>query len=232
MAKYSLRIKARQMRKRGKSVKEIALKLGVSKSSASIWVRDIILTVEQLEHLRKSSILGSERGRLKSALLQKERWLKNFEKNKNQGIKEIGKLTNREMLIAGIALYWGEGSKKGRKIELCNSDPKLVKFFILWLQKCLNINYKDIYCYVGINLIHKKRDTIIKRYWSELTGIPINRFNKTVFRKAQNKKIYANYNEYYGTLIVRVQQPSRIYGKIMGLLEGLSQIDYANVAQG
>ncbi len=53
MAKPLLRLKAREMRAKGESVKVIARKLNVGKSTASYWVRDIILLVEQLESLKK-----------------------------------------------------------------------------------------------------------------------------------------------------------------------------------
>ena len=73
MAKSLLRLEARKLRKKGVSVKKIAKYLKVSKSSASRWVRDIVLTVEQLENLRKSSLEGAERGRLRNALIQKDK---------------------------------------------------------------------------------------------------------------------------------------------------------------
>ena len=71
MAKSLLRLEACKLRKRGISVKKIAQLLRISTSTVSKWVRDIILTVEQLENLRQSSIKGAELGRLRSALLQK-----------------------------------------------------------------------------------------------------------------------------------------------------------------
>ena len=40
-------------RERGESIKEIAAALGVSTSSVSHWVRDIVLTREQLDVLRQ-----------------------------------------------------------------------------------------------------------------------------------------------------------------------------------
>ena len=70
MAKFALRIQARELRRKGVSVKTIAKQLKISKGSASIWVRDIILSVEQLEALRQSSLSGAERGRLQNSLCQ------------------------------------------------------------------------------------------------------------------------------------------------------------------
>ena len=221
MALALLRLEARKLRKRGISVKKIAQYLKVSKSSASAWVRDIILTIEQLEVLRKSSLEGAERGRLKSALLQKEKRRKKMENFIKSGIKSIGKVTEREFLIAGLALYWGEGYKKGRRLQLCNSDPKMIKFFLLWLRKCFAISYSEIRCRVGINHMHFKRDNLVRAYWSKITDIPVTQFTKTSFKKVANKKIYENFNDHYGTLSVEVSQPARFYGKIIGLIEGL-----------
>lgn len=73
MPKYILRSKARAMRMKGESVKNIARTLSVSKSSVSTWVRDITLTVEQLQSLKNRELKGSELGRARSAILKKER---------------------------------------------------------------------------------------------------------------------------------------------------------------
>lgn len=222
MAKFQLRLEARKLRKKGISVRKIAELLKVSKSSASHWVRDIILTVEQLEKLRQSSIEGAELGRLKSALSQKQTRLTLIENLKNQGIERLSKISKREFLIAGLALYWGEGSKKDRRIEFCNSDPRMIKFFIYWLQSCFDIKIEDLRGYLGINEIHFTRENIVKQYWSKLTGMPLSQFRKTSFKKAANRKIYENFNEHYGTLNIRVAKSTLLSYKIMGLVEGLA----------
>lgn len=223
MAKSNLRLKARKLRKRGVSVKTIAQYLSVSKSTASLWVRDIILSIEQLEGLRKSMLKGGELGRIRSALLQKERRLKLIEESRRLGIAQIRNLTERELLIAGLSLYWGEGSRKQREVEFCNSDPQMVKFLLYWLQKCFGVDGKDIRCTVGINEIHRGREQGVRDYWSKISGIPLNQFSKTSFKKVKNKKIYENFHRHYGTLSVSVIKPARFYYKIIGLIDGLSE---------
>lgn len=222
MAKSQLRIQARELRKKGISVNQIALELKVAKSSASMWVRDIILSIEQLESLRNASLVGAERGRLKGALMQKERRLTLLEEHKKRGIETVGNLSDRDILIAGLALYWGEGSKKTRQVQFCNSDPQMIQFLLVWLKKCFGIELKELRCKVGINEIHADREQIVKEYWSTITGIPESQFRQTSFKKVQNKKTYNNYDNHYGTLSVIVMQPARFYGKIIGLIEGLS----------
>lgn len=223
MAKYLLKNKSRELRRKGISVKKIAEYLKVSKSSVSIWTRDIILTVAQLEKLRSSMLRGSELGRTKGALVQKERRLKFIEESRNKGIAELSSINERELLIAGLALYWGEGSKKSQEVEFCNSDPKMIQFLLLWLKKCFRIMPDEIKCCVGINQMHEKREKVVKDYWSKISGIPISQFRKTSLKKVKNKKVYENFNEHYGTLSVIVVKPSRFYFKILGLIEGLYQ---------
>jgi transcriptional regulator with XRE-family HTH domain len=221
MAKFKLKIEARKLRKKGISVNEIAKKLNISKSTASAWVRDIILTVEQLEKLRKSSIKGAELGRLRSAFLQKEKRLRLITENKRLGIKSLKNLTKREFLVSGLGIYWGEGSKKSNEFSFCNSDPEMVKFFIHWLKICFRINTKDLICSIGINESHRKREQIVKKYWLKTLRVKENQFTKTSFKKTKNKKVYENFNSHYGTIRIRVRKPGLLYNKVIGFIEGL-----------
>ncbi len=223
MAKFLLKLKARKLRKRGLSVLKIAEYLGVSKSSVSVWTRDIILSVEQAEKLKKSMLKGAELGRFKGSLVQKQRRLKRIEEAKREGIKKLANLQEREFLVAGLALYWGEGSRKSQEVEFCNSDPRMIQFLLLWLQKCLNVPISDIRCKVGINEIHRKREQTVKDYWSNITGISLSQFRKTNFKRVKNKKVYENFNEHFGTLSISVAKPSRFYFKILGLIDGLNE---------
>lgn len=221
MAKSLERIKARKLRRQGISVNKIADLLQVSKSSVSHWVRDIILDIEQLEKLRKHTIVGAERGRLRSALLQKNRRLKRIQDEINNGKRYFSKIQHSEFFTTGLALYWAEGTKKQRRVSVCNSDPKLIQLMISWLKLYFKMPVSRFRCYVGINQIHRHREEIVKKYWSEITGIPLNQFTKTSFKKVKNKKIYANFNDHYGTLTVKITEPADIYYRILGLIEGL-----------
>ncbi len=222
MAKSELRLKAREMRSKGESVRDISRNLDVSKSTASIWTRDIILSIEQLEKLRNNSLKGGELGRIKSALIQKQRRLALIEKCNQNGSEIIGKLSKRESLMAGLALYWAEGAKKNGKLSFCNSDPYLIKFMISWLQINLGIERERLRLRVGINETHRDREKIVRNYWSNQTGISLAQFSKTSFKKSNPHKVYKNHNEHFGTLDVLVLKPGELYYKILGLVKGLS----------
>jgi len=232
MAKFDLKIKARKMRSKGASVKEIAKKLGISKSTCSLWVRDIILSIHQLEKLRERAIKGGERGRLKGALMQKQRRLdiiKQWEKN---GVRELCSLSKRDLYIAGIALYWAEGCKKNRGTQVFNSDPELIKLMVGWFRIFFGIKTEDIKARVGLNEAHKSREEIVKKYWSKITGIPLNQFTKTRIKKVKNKKIYKNFNDHYGTLSISILKPTKYCYRILGLIKGLSQAGSRLVSRG
>ncbi len=223
MAKFELKIKAREMRSEGTSVRTISKNLGIAKSTASLWTRDIILSVEQLQSLRERWIKGTELGRLKGALMQKNRRLDLIEKRKKEGMDRLRNISDNEFFIAGIALYWAEGSKKNRKLHLCNSDPDMIVFMIAWLKKFFGIGTNRLKAVVGINEIHRERETLVKKYWSEITGIPLDQFRRTSFKKVKNNKVYKNFNDHYGTLGIYVLKGSEFYYKMLGLITGLSE---------
>lgn len=68
-----------------------------------------------------------------------------------------------------------------------------------------------------------------KEYWSNITGIPLSQFNKTILIKAKNKKVYENFKVYYGVLAVSVRRSSELQYLIFGLIQAL-QKDNARVS--
>jgi hypothetical protein len=221
MAKSKQKIKARQLRKQGKSIRKIAKLLNVSKGSASIWCRDIELTGAQTKALQRSMLKGSYAGRIKGARMQKERKEKKIHYYIEKGLKEIGKLNKREFFIAGLSLYWGEGSKKRPATNFYNSDPLIIKFMIKWFKEIFHIENERFLMYVTINKIHRRRLTKVIKYWSEITNIPIAQFRKPILIKAKNKKIYENFESHYGTLCVRIAKSTELYYQILGYLNAL-----------
>lgn len=221
MAKTSEKNKALALRIKGESIKEIAKKIGISKSTVSYWCRDIILTPEQIENLHQRMIRCGYKGRMIGARAQYNQRIERIRQFKNQGIKEIGTLSNRELTIACVALYWAEGSKKRKAFSFCNSDPDMVKFLIRFLKNVLHIGIERLRPWIGINIIHEKRINEVLKYWSEITGIPKNQFTKTILIRAQSKKKYSNFPVHYGTISIRITKSSNLLYRICGLIDGL-----------
>ena len=221
MAKSLQKLQARKLRRIGKSIGEIARELKVSKSSASLWCSDIELTPEQITNLIKREGSGAAKGRQIAARLRKAERKQRVDKFCDIGLKKIGHLTNRERFLVGAALYWAEGSKKTREVMFANSEPEMILLFLRWLTKNLLIPSERIYCRIGVNQEHEERASIIEQYWSRVTGVPMQRFKKTILRKVKIRKIYENPDDYYGTLYVTVKCGTNLNYEILGYIEGL-----------
>ena len=223
MAKIIEKIKAQELRQKGWSINEIAQKLNTSKSTTSVWCRDISLTPIQIQRLVEKQTSKSYKGRLKGLEKIRQKRLQEVELLRKEGIKEIKKLNKKEFLIAGIAIYWSEGytAPVNYEVGFTNSDPKMVLFMLEWFKNCCKVSNNRFSFRVGINEIHKDRVKKVEKYWSQLTGIPLSQFNKVSLKKTKIKKIYKNYNEYYGTLRIKVRQGTRLRRKIDGWIEGL-----------
>lgn len=136
MAKVNEKRLAIQLRKEGKSYSEIKEKVKVSKSSLSLWLRRYPLTAKQLKRIEGKKAKTIERY-IETMRLKREKKLKGYyEYQFNKWIP----LSNREIYIAGLFLYSGEGDKTKRNtIALSNTDPSVIRFTILWIVKLLKI---------------------------------------------------------------------------------------------
>lgn len=221
MAKSNERIKARILRGEGKSIKEVAKLVGASTSTVSGWCKDIRLTPEQISELERHARDPRYGRRLENSLKQHEEVVKRREAQKTKGIKEMGKLNKREFFLAGVALYWAEGFKKDSQAGLANLDPDMIRFFIKWLQDCFDYKIEDLSVRITINISHRYRIDKVREYWSGITGIAIESFQKPFYQKSIWKKQYDNPENYYGILRVKVRKSTYFLSRLEGYIESL-----------
>lgn len=223
MAKSRERLQARFLRRKGKSVIEIAKVLNVSKSTVSMWCRDIALTQKQKEILKKNSLTGRDIGSLKGAQTNHRRRLNNVEKLKKEAIREIGCVSKRDLLMLGIGLFWGEGSKEDNRFIFINSDPKMIMVMYEILKNVLKIPKESFKVGIQINESHKQRIDVVLKFWSSLLDLPPSQFNKTYYVKTPHKKIYENHDRYFGVLRLRVNSGSELQRRMLGYVEAVSR---------
>lgn len=222
MAKARKRIKARRLRKGGESVKMISRQLEVSPSTVSVWCRDIELTSSQIKKLERRSRDPNYSKRLAYSRMQRRKRIKKIKRLREEGIKEIGNLVERELFLIGAALYWAEGFKKDSQAGFASSDPGMIKFILRWLRETCGYKDDELSVRVTLNISHKKRLEDVEKYWSNVTGISRDNFQKPFYQKVKWKKIYENPNNYYGVLRIRVRKSTDFLRKIHGWIEGLS----------
>jgi hypothetical protein len=121
--------RARALRAQNRTLADIADTLGVSKSSVSIWVRDVSFTPTL-------KLRGPHR-RPQPAHEAKLRQIDELDRN---GLERIGVLSDEGLLVAGIALYAGEGSKTGGEVRFSNSDPTMVRLFYAWFRRFFDVD--------------------------------------------------------------------------------------------
>lgn len=136
---------------------------------------------------------------------------------KKDGLRGVGKLSRRDLFIAGLALYWGEGYKSSNgELGFTNSDPAMILFFIKWLQAIYGVPRDTLVLRVSVNNLHAYRVREIERYWSKVTSLPLSQFTMTSLIKTISKKRYTNESEHFGTLRVKVRSGTDLRRRILG----------------
>jgi hypothetical protein len=220
--KQAIKDNVRSLRLQGVSLDQIKERTGISKSTISTWIRDIILSKEQQKILRNNTQTALQEGRKRVQGINKKQRLLIENELLTSGKDEVGGLNKRELLIAGIALYWGEGFKNRHEHRLgfCNSDPSMIKFYLHWLDEALEVKKEDLVARLTLNDSYTDKEAEIKQYWSQLTNIPLSQFTKTFYQRAQWKRVY-NTDNYHGVLRIHVKGSLNHLLKMKGWIEGL-----------
>jgi len=183
MARKKDKQKALEYRSKGYSYSQIKEKLKISKSTLSGWLHDMPLSEKRIRELRADSPIRIERYR-NTMRAKKDTRLKEIYKRVH---KDIGILSKRDLFLAGLFLYWGEGTKASNcSVVLTNTNPAMLKFFIKWLE-LFNVKRKSLKV-----KLHLYSDMNIKKsldFWSKELKIPISQFRKPYIKKTSLKSI-------------------------------------------
>jgi hypothetical protein len=220
-AKDDLREEARNLRTKGLSYNQIASKLGVSKSSVSLWVRDL----PRPETLSDAAAGKPTTDGLRRYWAQERRLREAWrEALRMAAAAEIGNLSDREILIAGAIAYWCEGSKnkpymRADRVTFVNSDPALIRFFLRFLQVA-GVAPEQLTFRVHI---HELADAeAAQRFWADVTEAEASQFRRPTIKRHNPKTVRKNIGgDYHGCLCVRVRQCAELYQKIEGWARAL-----------
>jgi hypothetical protein len=204
----ALKERARALRTEGLSYNEIHAQVPVSKSTLSLWLKDVYLTPEHRKRLYTKQIAVLSRG----TPSQKERRKREIEAIISRASGEIAfPLSEDAYKLFGVALYWAEGSKGG-SFEITNSDPRLILFMVRWVNDVFHIAPDMLK--PRLNIYSQQDESAIKQFWSDLTGIPLENFGKS-YVKPVNKG-YKKNNLYYGTIKIYVPKGTDLLHIVYG----------------
>ncbi|MFG2364279.1 hypothetical protein ACGFY3_21915 [Streptomyces mirabilis] len=217
-AKDDLRDRARELRGQGWTYNEIQAELGCSKSSVSLWVRDLPRPEPRCTPEEQRARMNAGLARLRA---EQDRVR---EETKRAAAAAIGKLTDRELFLVGVGLYWAEGAKdkpysRREQVLFVNSDPGMISVFLAWLD-LLHVERERLRFRV---MIHESADVVAaERYWADHVGADSGSFNKTTLKKHNPKTVRKNVGDIYrGCLVIYVLQSADLYRRIEGAWYGI-----------
>jgi transcriptional regulator with XRE-family HTH domain len=208
--KRETREKARDLRRQGMSVKEIAKALKVSRSSVSLWVRDVELTEQQKIDLkeRQRHYAGQSAGGIANR--------KKFMRIRLQ-YQEAGRLKAREgsaLHLAGCMLYWAEGAKSKNRLYFVNSDPNMLLLFQRFLKEELVVDDEIMRLYVHCHATDPDEIQRIETYWTNLLGLSASHLRKTQIKKGSEIRRTTLENGVCGIEVCKTELVQHIYGAI------------------
>lgn len=212
------RTKARELRKRGLSIREIAASIPCAKSSVSGWVRDISLTDSQIKRLK----LNQDRGRAKAANhpnSPKQVWSRIRNSIIESAFKDIpSEYSTGSLKILGSALYWAEGYKATHNtVNFSNSDPGMIALIMKFFREICEVAETKFRGVVHLHPHLNKEKA--EKFWSKTSGIPLKQFHKIQYgisKVSKNKRDTLPLGT-FTIVICDVRLQSRIKGWIKGL---------------
>ncbi len=188
---YQIEIKERaiELRRHGYSLKEIAELLKIAKSTTSVWLANITLSVSAQKRLAQKQILGQYKTVLLKRKLRESR-RKEEEAKASEVLKNLS-LSKEYIRLCCVLMWWCEGNKNSSFLRFTSSDVTLIKNFLFLLRKGFVLDESKFRILIHLHTYHD--DYTQKRFWSQVTGIPINQFHKSFQKINTGKRTKENY---------------------------------------
>lgn len=179
---YTLKSKALQLRKDGKTYGDIRKILGkpVSKSTLSHWLRDLVFTETQRKKLERRVASKIRKAQVKGWAISKEKRQQYLESLTARNTYLLPLIRKRDVARIALAmLYLGEGAKwrSHPGLHLGSSDPEIVRIYIKLLRKCYGIAGEDLRARISYRA--DQNLSKLTAFWSRITNIPRHHFYKT-----------------------------------------------------
>lgn len=169
----------KDLRRLGLSYGEIMDLIPVKKSTLATWCRDVVLTDEQIVAIKE------RRTPLPGRVLLGDRYTTQSPRRReillieSQALLEAEHLVDDPFWTAGVALYWGEGTKATRQLSIANSDPAALRFFKEWSHRYVPPNQG---WRASLNLHADNDEPGARRWWANQLDLSIDDFNKTYIK--------------------------------------------------
>lgn len=217
---HLLKDKAITLRLDGKTYREILKEVPVAKSTLSLWLRSVGLSIPQkqrITELRRSAALRGARRKTQNRLREIEQCTK-------EGMDAVQALTERELWLIGTALYWAEGSKQNSRskstgVIFTNTDPRMIRVYLAWLQR-LGIATDSIQTSLYVHRDRESDAPAFREWWSAQIGtLPV---HNVYFKRGNSATRRQNVGDlYHGILRITVKSSTLLNRQIEGWVSGI-----------
>jgi|SRR3989344_2476344 len=217
--KLKEKMSAIRLRRKGMTLNEIASRVGVAKSSVSLWVRDLSLSSKAQDRIASLQTAGQKAAQ-KTNLEQTRKKLLTAKEEAQKAIRGIV-ITAELALLSCALLYWCEGAKdkNDQTFTFSNSDSQMIQAFMKLMRRAFVLDERKFRVRMHLHEYHD--EPAQKKFWSGITGISEELFAKTYWKPHTAKTIKKGYPgcihiEYYDVMIAR-----KIYATARAFLEGV-----------
>lgn len=198
--------RALNLRKQGYSINEITTKVGVAKSTISLWVRNVALShgaKSRIESLRTAGQRASQQTHYELTRMH----LGLARSEAEEAIRSLP--TTKDLALISVALlYWCEGAKSlnDQTLRFSNSDPLVIEAFMSLMRKAFLLDESKFRARMHLHEYH--REKIQRKSWMKHTQLPANQFRRTYWKPNTGKNIHPGYSgcihiDYYDVRIAR-----------------------------
>jgi len=224
-------LRAIEFRRKGYSYQEIAKSLEVSKSTAYYWTKQVRLSKRAQRKIEKKIKDAIRKGivaynkkyakiRSQEAIQRKTKWK---EKAYKEILQELKTLSRRDLMLLSIAIYWAEGYTRSKNVvRVSNSDPFIIRLMMRFFQEICQVPKEKIRATVHLYPQADIRKAL--RYWSKVTGLPMEQFTKPQVQISRSSKRKRDSHRLpYGTLHLNISS-TELTWKIKGWIQGIGRL--------
>jgi hypothetical protein len=168
----------RLLRRAGWTYGEIMDLLPVPKGTLAGWCKEIRLTEDQIEAIKARRPPGIRSG-IPVDTQRKRR--AEIVAIRNRAALEAKEMLHDSFWMAGLVMYWAEGTKARRRLELTNSDERALQLFIAWTRR---YHRPDAEFVLELHLHQGNDDTLARAHWASTLGLIDPRFYPTFIKPA------------------------------------------------
>ena len=178
--------RAVELRKAGRSYREICSELSIPKSTLSDWFGHQDWSKNISKKLSdKAKPFHIERI-LKLNAVKKIHLTRLYAEARSKAMDEFKFLKNDPLFLVAMSLYWGEGDKASNgQVRISNSDPMVIEIFLLFLREICHIPNSRMW--LGLVIYPDINTEVCESYWSKSVKLNRDNFHKTVIIHGRHK---------------------------------------------